>query len=69
MVLGCVLLADLSLGGLYYYKLNKILTIITIDINPSLKLSLNYKDEVVKVEGLNEDGRQLLKFENFKGDD
>ena len=69
VVLGCVLLAGLSLGGLYYYKLNKILTIITIDINPSLKLSLNYKDEVVKVEGLNEDGKQLLKSENFKGDD
>ena len=69
VVLGCVLLAVLSLGGLYYYKLNKILTIITIDINPSIKLSLNYKNDIVKAEGLNEDGKNLLKQENFKGDD
>lgn len=69
VVLGCVLLVGLSFGGLYYYKLNEVLTIITLDINPSLKLSLNYKDEVVKAEGLNEDGKKLLKQENFKGDD
>ena len=69
VVLGCVLLVGLGFGGFYYYKTNKIMTVLTIDINPSLKLSLNYKDEVVKAEGLNEDGKQLLKSENFKGDD
>ena len=69
VVLGCVLLGCLGFGGFYYYKLNKVLTVLTIDINPSLKLSLNYKDEVVKVEGLNEDGKNLIKTENLKGDD
>lgn len=69
VVLGCVLLIGLVFGGFYYYKLTKVLTILTIDINSSLKLSLNYRDEVVKVEGLNKDGKRLLKFENFRGDD
>lgn len=57
------------MGGFYVYKLKKVLTVLTIDINPSLKLSLNYKEEIVKVEGLNEDGKNLLKEENFIGDD
>ena len=30
---------------------------------------MNYKNEVVKIEGLNDDGKKLLKEENFKGDD
>lgn len=69
IVLGCVLLVCLTFLGFYHYNSNKILTVLTIDINPSLKLSLNYKNKVVKVEGLNEDGNKLLKEENFKGDD
>lgn len=69
VVFGCLLLAGISLGGLYFYKINKVLTVLTIDINPSLKLSLNYKVEIVKAEGINEDGKKLLKQENFKGDD
>ena len=53
----------------YYLRINKIVTTITLDINPSIELGLNYKNEVVKIEGLNEDGSNLLKEENFKGDD
>lgn len=69
LVVGCILLGCIGFGGFYIYKLNKVLTVLTIDINPSLKLSLNYKDEIIKIEGLNEDGINLLKEENFKGDD
>lgn len=69
VVLGCVLLGCIGFGGFYFYKSNKILTTLTIDINPSIKLSLNYKDEIIKAEGLNDDGEKLLKEENFKGDD
>lgn len=68
LVVGCILLGCIGFSGFYIYKLNKILTVLTIDINPSLKLSLNYKDKIIKVEGLNEDGINLLKEENFKGD-
>lgn len=68
-VLGCILIICISLGIFYIYKLNKVLTVLTIDINPSLKLSLNYKDDIIKAEGLNADGEILLKEENFIGDD
>jgi len=68
-IVGLVLLVGIVLGGFYFKKLNKVVSIITMDINPSIAISLNYKNEVVKVEGLNEDGKKLLKEENFKGDD
>ena len=64
-----MLLVLIGIGGFYFHKLNQVVTVVTIDINPSLSISLNYKNEVVKVEGLNEDGKKLLKSENFKGDD
>ena len=69
LIVGVVLLIGLVFGGFYFLKLNKVVTILTMDINPSIAISLNYKNEVVKVEGLNEDGKKLLKEENFKGDD
>jgi hypothetical protein len=36
-----------------------------MDINPSIKLSLNYKNDVIEVEGLNADGKELLKDNGF----
>ena len=52
---------------LYLEKQNEIVTVITMDINPSIKISLNEKDKVVKVEGLNEDGKEILKDNKLKG--
>jgi len=69
VVLGCVLLAGLNFGIFNFNRINRVVSIVTMDINPSLKISLNYKNEVVKIEGLNEDGKKLIKEENFIGDD
>lgn len=68
-VILCLLFNMLCIGLFYFNKNNKISSIITLDINPSLRLFLNYKSEIVKADGLNEDGKRLLKTENFKYDD
>ena len=46
-------------------------SVISIDINPSLELSVNTYDRVVRVDGFNEDGRELaeglqLRFLNYE---
>lgn len=53
--LACLMVALGGLGGLYFTPAS----VISIDVNPSLELSVNRFDRVVGVEGLNEDGRAL----------
>jgi len=69
IVMVVILLITSVFGIVYFKKLNKIVTTITLDINPSIEMGLNYKNEVVKINGLNEDGKKILNSENFKGDD
>ena len=51
----------------FYLKANKVMTTVTLDINPSIEISLNYKNKVVRIEGLNDDGKELLKDNKLKG--
>ncbi len=53
--LACLMVALGGLGGLYFTPTS----VISIDVNPSLELSVNRFDRVVSVTGLNEDGREL----------
>lgn len=46
---------------------NKITTILTMDINPSIEISLNKKGRVVKMVSLNDDGKKLLNDTEYKG--
>ena len=57
-----------SVFGIYYYQINKVITIITMDINPSIAISLNKKDAVLKIEPLNEDAKEITKNINLKGE-
>lgn len=54
-------------GAIYYYEFNKIVAVVTMDINPSLSLSLNKMGKVIKAEGINEDGKKLLEDNKLKG--
>ena len=70
-ILGIVLII---LGIIYTCAYNKkiknskdeIVSVVTIDINPSIKVSLNKNDEIVNVEALNEDAKTFVK-EEYKG--
>ncbi len=47
--------------SLVYYNNNlAVFAVVTMDINPSIELSLNKANEVVKADGLNADGESLL---------
>ena len=58
-----VLLFLIGIGvtyGIHLHKENnKVYSVITIDVNPSLKLSLNKDDKVLKVEALNKDAEVI----------
>jgi hypothetical protein len=41
--------------------------VLTIDINPSIEISLNENEQIIKAIGLNEHGKELLKMNNLKG--
>ena len=55
----CLLFAVLGFGGYRYYFTP--VSVISIDINPSLELDVNRFDRIVSVKGYNEDGETLAK--------
>ena len=54
-------------GGWYHYAYIQIASQVEIDVNPSLKFSLNRKERVVQVQALNEDGERLAGGASLKG--
>ncbi len=54
----------LVLGGVIAFQqiqVNRIATIVTLDLNPSIQLDANRKDQVLAARALNEDGNRVLK--------
>jgi hypothetical protein len=64
----CVLLIC-TVIGLKTYNINKVSSVISIDINPSLEVKVNEKNEVVTVIPKNDDAKNLLINVNVKGED
>lgn len=54
-----------STFGYQSWALAQPVAIVTVDINPSLSLTLNKRDEVLQARGLNADGTQLLAGANY----
>ena len=54
----------LALSGMFAFQqiqVNRIATIVTLDLNPSIQLDANRNDQVLAVHALNEDGNRVLK--------
>lgn len=62
----CVCLAVVG-GGAYHYEFVQVVSEVEIDVNPSLRLSLNRRDRITAASGVNEDGQALLLNTNLKG--
>lgn len=58
----------LTVGSVGYYLITTPVSYISVDINPSLELSLNRFDNVVDVSAYNEDGTALLAQLDLEGD-
>lgn len=57
-IAACLVLLAAIPGGIYLY--NDVTTVVSIDINPSIELSLNRFDRVLSATGANDDGAALL---------
>lgn len=55
--------------GVRFRELNKVDSIIQIDVNPSVELSTNKEEKVLSARALNEDGEKVLKNMNLKNVD
>ncbi len=54
-------------GGAYTYQNGKVDSVIGIDVNPSVELSVNRKNKVLAAEALNEDAENIMKGMDLKG--
>lgn len=64
----CLCVALLG-GGVSAYQNSRVESFIGIDVNPSIELSVNRKDKVLKAEALNEDGTEILEDMELKNVD
>lgn len=63
-LLAVTVLAFMAFGGVKAY--NNPVAYISMDINPSVELGLNFMDRVVSVVGINEDGQNLVSDTELK---
>lgn len=56
-------------GGTYTYQNGKVDSVIGIDVNPSVELSVNRKNRVLEAEPLNEDAKVIMEEMDLKGVD
>lgn len=62
-----VLVLGLGLGFGIYQENYKVVSTVSIDVNPSLEIHLNGKHRVVRVDALNEDGKIILGDKELSG--
>ena len=55
----------IGIVGFLYWN-NRIVSTITLDINPSVEINLDKKDNVISVVALNEDAKNIIDFD-YKG--
>lgn len=68
LVAACFCLITLA-GGTYTYQNGKVDSVIGIDVNPSVELSINRKNQILEAKALNEDAKSILGDMNLKGVD
>lgn len=63
----CFALLIMVTGGGYVYRENKVVSVVDLDINPSLEFHLNYHQKVLKVNAINDDAKQIIDQNILKG--
>jgi uncharacterized membrane protein YkoI len=57
----------LGIFGSFQYNMKHIVSVVQFDVNPSLEIQINKKEEVVKAVGLNADGEEILSGMKLSG--
>ena len=68
LVAACFCMIALA-GGTYTFQNGKVDSVIGIDVNPSVELSINRKNRVLEAKALNDDAKNILGDMNLKGVD
>ncbi|GLC83383.1 anti-sigma-I factor RsgI family protein [Lacrimispora brassicae] len=68
LVAACFCIIALA-GGTYTYQNGKVDSVIGIDVNPSVELSVNKRNKVLGAKALNEDAESILQDMDLKGVD
>lgn len=68
LVAACFCMIALA-GGTYTYQSGKVDSVIGIDVNPSVELSVNKKNKVLEAKALNDDAKSILQEMDLKGVD
>ncbi len=68
LVAACFCIIALA-GGTYTYHNGKVDSVIGIDVNPSVELSVNKRNKVLEAKALNEDGEGIMQDMDLKGVD
>ncbi len=63
----CAVMMMIIFGAGGYNMMNTAVSYISIDINPSIELALNRFDNVIDVSAYNDDGNEILRGLNLKG--
>lgn len=61
--------AVLMTGGIYAYQNRQVESVIGIDVNPSIELSVNRKDKILTAQALNSDAVEIIDGMELKGVD
>ena len=64
-----VLLVGCAVGYGSYHQSHAVDSVVSLDVNPSVEIQVNRKDEVLEVVPLNEDGRKVIGDMDFAGSD
>ncbi|HEX9062890.1 MAG TPA: anti-sigma factor domain-containing protein [Clostridia bacterium] len=54
--------------GLGYYFVNAPYSYVDVDINPSIEITSNIFDRIIKIEALNDDGKNILKLDQYNNE-
>ncbi|MBS6646502.1 MAG: hypothetical protein KH366_23255 [Clostridiaceae bacterium] len=65
-VAACICLITVT-GGVYAYGEMKVVSVVGIDVNPGIELSLNRRSRILKAEAVNTDGADILSDVDIKG--
>lgn len=64
-----VLVAGTAIGWGVYRQNYQVMSTVSLDVNPSIEITVNRKDRVIDVDALNEDGKKILSGMDLDGND
>ena len=68
LIAACFCMVALA-GGTYTYQNGRVDSVIGIDVNPSVELSVNQRNKVLSAKALNEDAKNIMEQMDLKGVD